>query len=60
MQALGTYSSWPLDLVRLSRDRYETSTQSLSSSVQEYIFENGRRYHAYFGVDKNPLPTDEA
>ncbi|KAF8250003.1 S-adenosyl-L-methionine-dependent methyltransferase [Wilcoxina mikolae CBS 423.85] len=38
---------------------YETSTASLTSSVNEYIIENGRRYHAYFGADKNPLPTDE-
>ncbi|KAF8248365.1 S-adenosyl-L-methionine-dependent methyltransferase [Wilcoxina mikolae CBS 423.85] len=38
---------------------YDTSTASLSSSVNEYIYENGRRYHAYFGVDKNPQPTDE-
>ncbi|KAF8544212.1 S-adenosyl-L-methionine-dependent methyltransferase, partial [Trichophaea hybrida] len=37
-----------------------TSTESLSSSVNEYIFENaGRRYHTYFGVDKNLMPTDE-
>ncbi|KAA8909859.1 S-adenosyl-L-methionine-dependent methyltransferase, partial [Sphaerosporella brunnea] len=39
---------------------YDTSTASLSSSIQQYVFENGRRYHAYYGVDKNPLPTDEA
>ncbi|KAF8245526.1 S-adenosyl-L-methionine-dependent methyltransferase [Wilcoxina mikolae CBS 423.85] len=38
---------------------YETSTESLSSTVNEYVFENGRRYHAYFGVDKNLMPTDE-
>ncbi|KAF8246547.1 S-adenosyl-L-methionine-dependent methyltransferase [Wilcoxina mikolae CBS 423.85] len=38
---------------------YDTSTASLSSSINEYIFENGRRYHAYFGVDKNLMPTDE-
>ncbi|KAF8242651.1 S-adenosyl-L-methionine-dependent methyltransferase, partial [Wilcoxina mikolae CBS 423.85] len=37
---------------------YDTSTASLSSSINEYVFENGRRYHAYFGIDKNPLPTD--
>ncbi|KAI5793948.1 S-adenosyl-L-methionine-dependent methyltransferase, partial [Pyronema domesticum] len=34
-------------------------TASLASAMHEYIFENGRRYHSYFGVDKNPLPTDE-
>lgn len=39
--------------------RYDTSTTSLKSSVNEYIFENGRRYHSYFGNDKNPMPTDE-
>ncbi|KAF8544018.1 S-adenosyl-L-methionine-dependent methyltransferase [Trichophaea hybrida] len=38
---------------------YDTSTASLSSSINEYIYENGRRYHNYFGVDKNPQPTDE-
>jgi hypothetical protein len=56
---------------------YETSSASLTSSVNEYVFENGakllvvtavanltrthvgRRYHAYFGVDKNLMPTDE-
>ncbi|KAA8907226.1 S-adenosyl-L-methionine-dependent methyltransferase [Sphaerosporella brunnea] len=36
-----------------------TDTQSLSSSIHEYIFENGRRYHAYWGKDKNFLPADE-
>jgi hypothetical protein len=38
---------------------YDTSTQSLSSSINAYVFENGRRYHSYFGVDKNMQPTDE-
>ncbi|KAI5845348.1 S-adenosyl-L-methionine-dependent methyltransferase [Tricharina praecox] len=38
---------------------YDSSTVSLSSSINEYIFENGRRYHAYFGREKNLLPTDE-
>ncbi|KAA8913405.1 S-adenosyl-L-methionine-dependent methyltransferase [Sphaerosporella brunnea] len=42
-----------------SSSGYGTSTASLSSSVNEFIFENGRRYHAYFGVDKNVMPTDE-
>jgi methylase of polypeptide subunit release factors len=40
-------------------NRYETSTQSLTSSIKEYVFENGRRYHAYYGIDKNVMPTDE-
>jgi hypothetical protein len=31
----------------------------LASSIQEYVFENGRRYHSYFGVDKNLMPIDE-
>jgi hypothetical protein len=39
---------------------YDTSTASLTSSVQEYVFENGRRYHAYYGTDKYLQPTDEA
>jgi hypothetical protein len=56
---------------------YDTSSISLSSTVNEYIFENGiylpdcltlpqatadfegRRYHAYYGTDKNLLPIDE-
>ncbi|KAI5808401.1 S-adenosyl-L-methionine-dependent methyltransferase [Pyronema omphalodes] len=38
---------------------YDTSTASLSSSVNQYIFENGRRYHAYYGPDKYLMPTDE-
>ncbi|KAI5796112.1 S-adenosyl-L-methionine-dependent methyltransferase [Pyronema domesticum] len=38
---------------------YDTSTASLSSSVHQYLFENGRRYHAYYGPDKYLLPTDE-
>jgi len=55
---------------------YGTSTASLSSSICEYVYENGsspakladqmlmehvigRRYHAYFGPDKNLQPTDE-
>lgn len=27
--------------------------------MNEYVFEHGRRYHAYFGIDKNLMPTDE-
>ncbi|KAF8242068.1 S-adenosyl-L-methionine-dependent methyltransferase [Wilcoxina mikolae CBS 423.85] len=38
---------------------YGTSTASLTSSICEYIYENGRRYHAYFGPEKNLHPTDE-
>lgn len=36
-----------------------TDTTSLASSLQEYLEENGRRYHAYYGPDKNLMPTDE-
>ncbi|KAF8245880.1 S-adenosyl-L-methionine-dependent methyltransferase [Wilcoxina mikolae CBS 423.85] len=39
---------------------YMSSTQSVTSSINEHIFENGRRYHIYYGPDKNMLPTDEA
>jgi hypothetical protein len=39
---------------------YDSSTASLTSSIQEYVFENGRRYHAYYGTDKYLQPTDEA
>jgi hypothetical protein len=55
---------------------YDTGSTSLSSTVNEYIFENGifpllfyrtyandesqgRRYHAYYGTEKNLMPTDE-
>ncbi|KAI5815293.1 methyltransferase [Pyronema omphalodes] len=38
---------------------YDTSTASLNSSINQYAYENGRRYHTYFGQDKNMLPTDE-
>ncbi|KAF8243839.1 S-adenosyl-L-methionine-dependent methyltransferase [Wilcoxina mikolae CBS 423.85] len=38
---------------------YDTSTASLTSSLNDYIEENGRRYHTYFGADKNLFPTDE-
>ncbi|KAF8245523.1 hypothetical protein K440DRAFT_646136 [Wilcoxina mikolae CBS 423.85] len=54
---------------------FATSSESLSSSINEYIFENGfflpflhkisltpptgRRYHAYFGIEKSFMPTDE-
>ncbi|KAI5820162.1 S-adenosyl-L-methionine-dependent methyltransferase [Pyronema omphalodes] len=38
---------------------YNTSTASLTSSVHQYIFEHGRRYHAYYGPDKYLIPTDE-
>ncbi|KAA8896149.1 S-adenosyl-L-methionine-dependent methyltransferase, partial [Sphaerosporella brunnea] len=37
----------------------QTTTASLTDSVQHYVYENGRRYHSYYGVDKNLLPTDE-
>ena len=36
-----------------------TDTTSLASSLQEYLVENGRRYHAYYGPDKNLMPTDD-
>ncbi|KAI5800576.1 S-adenosyl-L-methionine-dependent methyltransferase [Pyronema domesticum] len=38
---------------------YDTSTASLSSSINEYVFENGRRYHSYYGTEKYLMPTDE-
>lgn len=34
-------------------------TKSLTDSLQEYLVENGRRYHVYYGPDKNLMPTDE-
>lgn len=36
-----------------------SETQSLTSSLQEYIEKNGRRYHSYYGPDKNPMPNDD-
>lgn len=41
------------------RPRYDTGTASLAASINDYIFENGRRYHIYYGKDKNLLPDDE-
>ncbi|KAI5790470.1 methyltransferase [Pyronema domesticum] len=38
---------------------YDTSTASLSSSFNQYFFENGRQYHSYYGKDKYLLPTDK-
>ncbi|KAI5812276.1 S-adenosyl-L-methionine-dependent methyltransferase [Pyronema omphalodes] len=38
---------------------YDTSTASLTSSINQYIFEDGRRYHAYFGQDKYLMPNDD-
>lgn len=36
-----------------------TYSASLTSSIEQYIYENGRRYHTYYGEEKNPMPTDE-
>ncbi|KAI5848797.1 S-adenosyl-L-methionine-dependent methyltransferase [Tricharina praecox] len=36
----------------------DTDTTSLSSTLQDYVFENGRRYHRYL-EGKYPLPNDE-
>lgn len=36
----------------------QSDTTSLASSLEEYLEENGRRYHAYYGPDKNLMPTD--
>ncbi|KAI5819276.1 S-adenosyl-L-methionine-dependent methyltransferase [Pyronema omphalodes] len=38
---------------------YDTSTESLTSSIQQYVYENGRRYHSYYGTEKYLMPTDE-
>ncbi|CCX34881.1 Similar to hypothetical protein [Tuber melanosporum Mel28]; acc. no. XP_002837935 [Pyronema omphalodes CBS 100304] len=38
---------------------YVTDTASLTSSINSYVFENGRRYHTYFGTEKNLQPADE-
>ncbi|KAI5800578.1 S-adenosyl-L-methionine-dependent methyltransferase [Pyronema domesticum] len=38
---------------------YDTSTASLTSSLNEYVVENGRRYHSYYGTEKYLMPTDE-
>ncbi|KAI5796122.1 S-adenosyl-L-methionine-dependent methyltransferase, partial [Pyronema domesticum] len=34
-------------------------TSSLTSSVHQYLFQHGRRYHAYYGRDKYLMPMDE-
>ncbi|KAI5815495.1 S-adenosyl-L-methionine-dependent methyltransferase [Pyronema omphalodes] len=38
---------------------HDISTASLTSSLNQYVMENGRRYHAYYGTDKYLMPTDE-
>ncbi|KAI5786107.1 S-adenosyl-L-methionine-dependent methyltransferase [Pyronema domesticum] len=38
---------------------YEETLESINNSIHEYLYENGRRYHVYFGTDKNILPADE-
>ncbi|KAF8532070.1 S-adenosyl-L-methionine-dependent methyltransferase [Trichophaea hybrida] len=38
---------------------YQSSTVSGGFSIDEYLFENGRRYHLYSGTDRNLHPTDE-
>lgn len=44
----------------IRENSFNSSTASLTSSINEYIFgADGRRYHAYFGPEKNLLPTDE-
>lgn len=56
--------NWQLQLAKPEDDAYassgyDTSTASLSSSIYQYVFENGRRYHSYYGTDKYLLPIDE-
>ncbi|KAI5820722.1 S-adenosyl-L-methionine-dependent methyltransferase [Pyronema omphalodes] len=36
-----------------------SGAESLGSSIYEYLFEHGRRYHSYFGENKNLIPIDE-
>lgn len=36
-----------------------SSTESLASSLNRYLEENGRHYHTYYGADKNFMPSDE-
>ncbi|KAF8245525.1 S-adenosyl-L-methionine-dependent methyltransferase [Wilcoxina mikolae CBS 423.85] len=55
---MATYDN-DLDYGSSSDESYCTYRESLTSSVHQYIMENGRRYHAYFGIDKYLLPTDE-
>ena len=38
---------------------YGSSTDSLASSLNKYYEENGRKYHAYYGQDKNFMPVDD-
>ena len=55
------------DLDQPSIEGYEScstgllsDTTSLASSLKRsWLMENGRRYHAYYGPDKNLMPTDE-
>ncbi|KAI5782025.1 S-adenosyl-L-methionine-dependent methyltransferase [Peziza echinospora] len=45
----------------LNTDEYDAQMESssLTSSVYAYVFENGRRYQAYYGIDRTFIPNDE-
>lgn len=51
------------DDASVTSDYYEqslnSSTQSLTSSIQKHVYENGRRYHAC-SDGKYALPSDES
>ncbi|KAI5821266.1 S-adenosyl-L-methionine-dependent methyltransferase [Pyronema omphalodes] len=49
----------PAMLTLNNNDDYESSGYSLNSGVDRYVYENGRRYHAYYGMEKNLMPNDE-
>ncbi|KAI5855487.1 S-adenosyl-L-methionine-dependent methyltransferase [Tricharina praecox] len=38
---------------------YDSDTMCIASTMNEYLLENGRLYHTYYGPDKNILPLDE-
>ncbi|KAI5820517.1 S-adenosyl-L-methionine-dependent methyltransferase [Pyronema omphalodes] len=38
---------------------YQDSIASYAFSIDECLYENGRRYHKYFGTDRNLHPIDE-
>lgn len=52
-------SSLEIDSDSAFGDSESTLTMSVTSSVYDYRFENGRRYHAY-AEGKYPVPNDEA
>jgi hypothetical protein len=46
-------------IINDSYGSYQDSIASYAFSIDECLYENGRRYHKYFGTDRNLHPIDE-